>query len=322
MNPIHSASNLESWAHLLSQYFVPVDTHDEVRRDAVSQTTSRYFSGSIVGHRWSSMSMAQLAVDAHAVTNKVAQDQVEGPEYLKLAIQGTGQGVVMQHGKEAVLHAGDFTFFDATAPYTVLFDDSSSAQVVLFPRQVLNLPVAAIDELAVLRFNHSNPLSRMVTVYAREYVEAIHSLSSTIGRRLADNLVHLLGTVLANELFPDGPDASAIGKQHRLTQIKAYIERHLEDPSLSPHTIAAAHHMSVRSLHQLFEHEEQSVAALVRFLRLERCRMQLEDASQDSTLLSSIAARWGFADSAHFSRAFRQAYGTTPSHWRASRKSA
>ncbi|MEV0214766.1 helix-turn-helix domain-containing protein [Micromonospora sp. NPDC050695] len=34
--------------------------------------------------------------------------------------------------------------------------------------------------------------------------------------------------------------------------------------------------------------------------------------------MQAIAARWGFADKAHFSRVFRAAYGTSPQAYRES----
>lgn len=70
--------------------------------------------------------------------------------------------------------------------------------------------------------------------------------------------------------------------------------------------IAAAHHISVRRLHKLFEDQPQTVAALIRQHRLERCRADL--ARSDRTV-TAVAARWGFSDPAHFSRLFKATYG-------------
>ncbi|MEV6342924.1 helix-turn-helix transcriptional regulator [Actinoplanes sp. NPDC051851] len=73
--------------------------------------------------------------------------------------------------------------------------------------------------------------------------------------------------------------------------------------------VAAAHHISVRRLHQLFRHEPLTVAAQIRHDRLERCR---DDLAAGRGTVSAIAARWGFGDPAHFSRLFRAAYGCPP----------
>jgi AraC-like DNA-binding protein len=62
-----------------------------------------------------------------------------------------------------------------------------------------------------------------------------------------------------------------------MARIRAFIERHLADPDLSPATIAAAHHISTRTLHKLYKAERHPVAASIRRRRLERCRLDLLD---------------------------------------------
>jgi AraC family transcriptional regulator, positive regulator of tynA and feaB len=53
--------------------------------------------------------------------------------------------------------------------------------------------------------------------------------------------------------------------------------------------------------------------------RLARARGELAARGEP---ISVIARRWGFADSSHFTRAFRTHYGTTPSDYRASTRDA
>ncbi|MEV6993119.1 helix-turn-helix domain-containing protein [Streptomyces sp. NPDC093228] len=78
---------------------------------------------------------------------------------------------------------------------------------------------------------------------------------------------------------------------------------------MSPGAIAAAHNISLRSLHRLFQEQNLTVAGWIRARRLERCR-------RDDRPARAIAARWGFADPAHFNRAFRAAYGMPPGDYR------
>jgi len=117
------------------------------------------------------------------------------------------------------------------------------------------------------------------------------------------------------------PPAGSIGRQDtrrgRLVgRVRAFIESHLGDPELTPAAVAAAHHISLRYLHKLFEPEVHGVAGLIRQRRLERCRHDLLDPSQTDRPVAGIAARWGFSSAAHFSRVFREAYGLPPAEFR------
>ena len=70
--------------------------------------------------------------------------------------------------------------------------------------------------------------------------------------------------------------------------------------------------MSLRSLHQLFHDEGLTVAGWIRRRRLECCRRDLADPALALRPIVAIAARWGFASAADFSRAFRAATGWLP----------
>ncbi|MYT26968.1 helix-turn-helix domain-containing protein, partial [Streptomyces sp. SID7760] len=85
---------------------------------------------------------------------------------------------------------------------------------------------------------------------------------------------------------------------------------------LSPERIARQHHISVRYLHRLFESEGTTVGRYIRQRRLEQCGRELARRSRVVPTVSAVAQRWGFVSPAHFSRAFRAAYGVSPREWR------
>jgi AraC family transcriptional regulator, positive regulator of tynA and feaB len=72
--------------------------------------------------------------------------------------------------------------------------------------------------------------------------------------------------------------------------------------------------MSVRSVYRVFEETGETVSVFVQARRLVRARRDLATGRDP---VSDIAARWGFADASHFSRAFRARYGRTPRDFRA-----
>jgi AraC-like DNA-binding protein len=107
------------------------------------------------------------------------------------------------------------------------------------------------------------------------------------------------------------------GQQALLLIIQNFIEQHLDDPDLDPAAIAAAHHISVRSLYRLFSSHQMTVAGWVRARRLDRCRQDLSDPRLRQRPVHVIGIRWGLSDSAHFSRVFKAAFGLTPNDYRA-----
>lgn len=102
----------------------------------------------------------------------------------------------------------------------------------------------------------------------------------------------------------------------QLKRVQDYILDHLQDETLTPGSIAQAHHISPRYLHLLFGKTGQSVSAYIRQQRLERCGEALSNPSYREHSVAEIAYQWGFTDPAHFSRVFKQHFGHPPGHCR------
>ena len=75
----------------------------------------------------------------------------------------------------------------------------------------------------------------------------------------------------------------------------------------------------MRQLHRLFAGEEETVARYVVRRRLERARAELAGRGARELPLAAVARRCGFTDPSVFGRAFRAAYGMTPSRWQSLR---
>ncbi|MGW2913462.1 helix-turn-helix domain-containing protein [Streptomyces asoensis] len=139
-----------------------------------------------------------------------------------------------------------------------------------------------------------------------------------VAGRLAAGVVDLVATLVDERIRGDVTPAASQG-EHLVLRVRDHIDRHLADPGLSPGSVAAAHHISVRYLHRLFEGEGVTVSRLIQQRRLERCARELRRAAASAPPVSAVAQRWGFANPAHFSRVFRAAYGLSPREWREAR---
>ena len=186
--------------------------------------------------------------------------------------------------------------------------------VMMFPRDALSLPADYVGQLAAVRMAGSAGLSGMVGQFIRQLSENLEVLGGPSGSRLATNALDLVSTMLHAEMdiSPDRMKPQAL----LAVSVREYIEANLSDPLLSPASVAAAHFISTRHLHNVFHESGTTVASWIRTQRLEGARRELRDPLHGGKSVSAVAARWGFLDAAHFSRTFRDAFGVSPSDWR------
>ncbi|MFD0782425.1 helix-turn-helix domain-containing protein [Micromonospora azadirachtae] len=94
---------------------------------------------------------------------------------------------------------------------------------------------------------------------------------------------------------------------------KAFIDDHLRDPGLGPETVAAALHVSKRTLYRSFADKGQTVASYIRAARLRAVKRELGHTG--TAKVRDVAARWGFTNPSYFSKLFRQEFGSMPSEY-------
>ncbi|MCW5650704.1 MAG: AraC family transcriptional regulator [Ramlibacter sp.] len=101
--------------------------------------------------------------------------------------------------------------------------------------------------------------------------------------------------------------------QERLARVTAYIHDHLEG-ELDLHRLAEVAHLSPYHWHRVYHalHGE-TIAATVRRLRLHRASGYLANTAQP---VSELARRCGYPNVQSFTRAFRAAYGVSPTQYR------
>tara|TARA_R110001583_G_scaffold101729_1_gene248181 strand:- start:9751 stop:12111 length:2361 start_codon:yes stop_codon:yes gene_type:complete len=121
-------------------------------------------------------------------------------------------------------------------------------------------------------------------------------------------------------LFPEADTRSLGGaagvKAALLHRICQGIEVRLSNPDLNLNEVAREHKISPRYLQKLFESVDQSFSRYIRNRRLERCKEDLDSPVHAQLSISEICFRWGFNDSAYFSRSFRDYANVSPREYR------
>lgn len=94
------------------------------------------------------------------------------------------------------------------------------------------------------------------------------------------------------------------------------INKTLQAPP-TPAELAARLNISVRQLYRQFELDGDSIGRYIQRQRLHCAARDLAQAGDNALPITTIAYKWGFTDSAHFSRVFKRHYNMPPKDYRA-----
>ncbi|WP_043629025.1 helix-turn-helix domain-containing protein [Nonomuraea candida] len=241
------------------------------------------------------------------------------PETCQLALNPRGTMGISQLGRDLILRPGGLLAYDSSYAFEahIAADHGAGAGVTILqvPRALLPLTPDDLTELMIRPLPGRSGVGLLLTQLLGRVLADPGQFRPADGPRLGAAALELLTALLVNEL----DDRRPAGPAHHMTllsQAKAFIHQHLGDADLSPSMIAAAHHISTRHLHRLFNAAGLTVAGWIRRRRLEQCHRDLADPRWRRRPIHVVAARWGFPNPAHFSRTFRAAYGMSPGEHR------
>jgi AraC-like DNA-binding protein len=306
-----AADRLDFVQEITATTWVPMECRSEHHAD---------YRGEFRASGLGAMQVVVLDVMPITVRRTPALISQADPDMLKLVLVCGGRCVVDQGDRQASLSAAEFAFYDTRRPYEVACgiggDQPIRMMTFMFPPSMLPLPRGRLSRLTAMRIPATTGLGDLTAQFLLQLARNIDHYSPAEAARLSTAALEVLATRLAREL--DVPDwGTPESRRHALlTTVQAFIHRRLGDPLLSPAMIAAAHHISLRTLHQLFHDAGLTAGGWIRQRRLERCRRDLADPALADRPVSAIAARWGFSSAADFSRAFRAVHGLSPSEYR------
>jgi AraC-like DNA-binding protein len=307
---------LEYWRTALSEAFVPLSTVPLGARAEPLEGTLRH---AVLGP----VQVAEVSGSRQFVRRDRALIRAGDPDWIKIGLQLHGCGVLSQDDREAVLTPGEFAAYVTARPYSLAFGTSFRMLVLMCPRSALGLSAAELAQLTAVTISDRSGVGALVSPFlanlGRLMGRSAPPLSQPAGQHLAESILDMLAASLTEAGNDSGALARCCRPDNLLHQIRDYIETNLARTDLSPASIASTHHISVRYLQKLFAREGDTVGGWIRSRRLERCRRDLRDPRLAGHSVAAVAARWGLVDAAYFSRAFRIAYGVTPSEYRGSR---
>ncbi|MGW4022112.1 AraC-like ligand-binding domain-containing protein [Streptomyces sp. NPDC005009] len=234
------------------------------------------------------------------------------------------EGVLSLAGADTVLREGDLVIMDSSRPYrgnVRAVANSWSHVTVQFARRLMPLPERTVQRLLAVPIDGRLGMGGTFAHWLADLNARAGEFTPADKPTLTSVTMDLLASIVARCLEAEEALTPEARRNALRARINAFVEQHLADPGMTPQTIANAHHISLRQLQNLLAEEDTSPAAWIRHRRLEHCRRDLADPRLRAAPVRAIAARWGFANPAHFSRLFRAAYGASPNTVRESTSS-
>jgi AraC-like DNA-binding protein len=222
----------------------------------------------------------------------------------------SGREHVRQGEGATELSAGDLFLWDGTRPIDFSVPAPLHKLTLLLPRERL---VQVME-----RAGGVPPWGRIATgagsgALLAAHLAALGRHAAALDAAAADVSVDFALDLVAG--LVSAPAAAGVaGLRERIVTL---IDRHFDDPALTPTRLAARLDVTPRYLHMAFAATGATVAETIRTRRLERLRRDLADPALAGRSVTALALAAGFGDPAHASRAFRNAVGVSPSAFRA-----
>ncbi|MFE5583155.1 AraC family transcriptional regulator [Kitasatospora sp. NPDC056531] len=250
------------------------------------------------------------------------------PELVHLTLMLSGT-MAMRHctGRTEVYGPGDIFLADSSHPYEARATSARATGPaeprvegvgIDVPAAMLSIPRRQVRGLLGQGLLGRNGAGALLLEFLRGLHRQAAVLRPAEASRIGVVLVDLVAAWMARELDAEhtlSPDAR---RRALVENVRSFIRHNLHDIGLTPSEVAAAHHISVSYLHRLFTQESQgeTVAAWIRGQRLKKAHRELADPALCAVPVHVVAARCGIPRAPEFCRAFKSAYGLSPSEHR------
>lgn len=282
---------------------------------------SSLFIGDVYAKEHAGLTLAHLKTNAGLISRNAKADR-DDDRYCFLVSQRSGCSRITQNGLTLQLRPGDL----------VLMDSVGSCEITplgLIEHASLHLPRAEVistfnrEKLLFGKVSSRCASGRMLRLLVDQLYmneEGIHA-DATEGEAMLNAFTSLLAPALVQR-EPEAEIADAVAGNSLRRQAQQLIDDSLAHPNLTPISLANRLQISVRQLYRLFEEQGDSVCRYIQRTRLQRSATDLANPNLGRESITAIAYKWGFTDSAHFSRAFKKQFEQSPKDFRAQAHSA
>ncbi|MGH8263992.1 MAG: helix-turn-helix domain-containing protein [Steroidobacterales bacterium] len=270
------------------------------------------FRAQVAAYRHGTKALSSIRSSATAVSRTTRLVEAAEQGLIKLFWPMSGSMKIAQDERNALVIPGQATIFDTGRPYSIRLSDDAHFAVLMLPYQACPGWQRISQRLC------GSPLADHATAQAAlGALLALLRPSATLDYETADNVISAVTQMMSVSLHRAArPPSDGKRRTHRIELAHRHILEHIGDPALDVAELAAALHMSRRTLYSMFHHYDLTPAGYIDDLRMERCQQALGDPAQKDRSIAAIAYDNGFRDATSFSRWFKARTGQSPSIYR------
>lgn len=228
-------------------------------------------------------------------------------DHYRIHLQRAGEERWDAEGRRSIVRPGDVLFTDMARQQRseVQFSDRA---VLTVPRELIDdaLP-RPMDLHGALLNGHSTHVLRSHLISIVEQADSVIAVEASLLMKATVQIV--AAALLASR--DSRLDAAPNVEHSRLRMMCRFVDASLADPSLGVDMLCLKFNVSRSSLYRMFT-PLGGVNAFIRERRLQRVHEALRS-SEKRINLARLASDHGFVSASHFSRAFREQFGFSPS---------
>lgn len=305
-NDFSGASRVARWNDIVAEVFTPLE---------IMARQPEQFEGAVDSVQLGDVHLANVVASPARILRTARHTSISRTRHYFLHLQLKGELLVSQDGQEAHLQEGDMVLCDSALPYVLENKERCSTLVMIATPAELKRRLPSPEIALGRRMHGSKGLSAALScMLAGVWREVKSREEIAVAPKIGENLMDMLAICCMDEFGSKAID-SAIASSRR-SHIRCYIESNLSDPELTVASIAKAFRISPRYLHMLFAEEDETISGFVRRRRLEECKKKLGDPMWRQRSITELAYAWGFNNTTHFARVFREKYGVSPRDFR------
>src|SRR5277367_904168 len=222
-----------------------------------------------------------------------------------------GVQLAEQYGRNLRVEAGDCLLIDCLAAFEFDFPKGVDALVLEIGRDWLKGWLPAPEDAAAHLIDGRSGWGATLASALANITPTTVGASGLPPTAVAEQIVSLLGLAAAT----DDPSPTT-HKRALLRRVTETIRERCHEPDLDPATVAAALGLSRRYVHLLFASAGTTFSQELYACRLHRAQRLLCDKRFDALGIAEIAWNCGFSAPSHFTRRFRDRFGSSPSAYR------